>query len=145
MKKKIISIIFSSLLLASNLTPIVTLIFPDSKDIVLLHEPLHRTVDLEQSRGSETRQKIIIVQATAYTYMGSKTITGTEPKNGTIAVDPNVIPLGSKIYVPGYGWGIAEDTGKSIKGYIIDVYMDSRKSAIEWGRKKEVQIQVIEP
>ena len=54
----------------------------------------------------------------------------------TIAVDPKVIPLQSMVYVPGYGWLRANDTGNAIKGNIIDIAMDSREAAFKWGRRK---------
>jgi 3D (Asp-Asp-Asp) domain-containing protein len=62
------------------------------------------------SRG--TSIKTVVVEATAYTWTGNKTATGTWPKVGTIAVDPEVIPMGTRLYVEGYGWGIAADTGE---------------------------------
>lgn len=54
----------------------------------------------------------------------------------TIAVDPKVIPLQSQVYVPGFGWMRANDTGNAIKGAIIDIAMDSRDAAFKWGRRK---------
>lgn len=54
----------------------------------------------------------------------------------TIAVDPKVIPLQSMVYVPGFGWMRANDTGNAIKGNIIDITMDSREAAFKWGRRK---------
>ena len=75
-------------------------------------------------------------QATAYTATGNRTATGTWPAQGrTIAVDPNVIPLGTRVYVVGYGYAIAEDTGGAVKGNIIDLYMDSYVDCINWGRR----------
>jgi 3D (Asp-Asp-Asp) domain-containing protein len=80
--------------------------------------------------------KTMDVQATGYTSTGNaKTATGTTPHHGTIAVDPDVIPLGTKMYIPGYGVGVAEDTGGAIKGNIIDLYFDSEQEAIQWGRR----------
>lgn len=52
-----------------------------------------------------------------------------------IAVDPSVIPLGSKVWVEGYGVAIAADTGGAIKGHIIDVLMPNKKASIAWGRR----------
>ena len=52
-----------------------------------------------------------------------------------IAVDPSVIPLGSKVWVEGYGEAIAGDTGGAIKGHKIDVLMSSGAQARAWGRK----------
>ncbi|MBA4603452.1 3D domain-containing protein [Thermoactinomyces mirandus] len=77
----------------------------------------------------------LTVQATGYTHTGGRTATGTYPHRGTIAVDPDVIPLGTKLYVPGYGYGVAEDTGGAVQGYIIDLFFESRAEAIKWGRR----------
>lgn len=54
-----------------------------------------------------------------------KTFLGTPVKQGTVAVDPKVIPLGTKIYVPGYGFGVAEDIGGAIKGNEIDLSFET--------------------
>jgi 3D (Asp-Asp-Asp) domain-containing protein len=75
------------------------------------------------------------MRVTAYTHTGYRTASMTYPKIGTIAVDPKVIPLGTKIYVPGYGWGVAEDTGGLIKGNRLDVFFDTKKEALTWGVK----------
>ena len=70
-------------------------------------------------------------------YQGSITSTGTRPKvNHTIAVDPKVIPYGSKVYIEGYGTFIAEDCGGGIKGNMIDIYMSSYNECIQFGRRK---------
>ena len=79
--------------------------------------------------------KAIKGQATGYTHTGNRTATGTVPKRGTIAVDPRVIPLGTRLYIPGYGYGVAEDTGGAVKGNIIDLFFDTREEAIKWGRR----------
>lgn len=66
----------------------------------------------------------------------SVTSTGTTPGWGTIAVDPDVIPYGTLLYVPGYGIGIASDTGAALRlypGVAIDVYMDTYDEAMQWG------------
>lgn len=77
--------------------------------------------------------------ATAYTGNGF-TATGLKPvrdPNGlsTIAVDPSVIPLGSKVHVEGYGYAIASDTGGAIKGNKIDLYMNSEAECLSFGRR----------
>ena len=54
---------------------------------------------------------------------------------GIIAVDPRVIPLGTKLYIPGYGEGLAADRGRDIKGNIIDVWMPSLAEARAWGTR----------
>lgn len=91
-----------------------------------------------ESSGS-TALSTLTMQATAYTG-GTLTATGSKPVYNpggisTIAVDPNVIPLGSKVYVSGYGTAIAADTGGAIKGNIIDVYFNSEADCIAWGRR----------
>lgn len=49
------------------------------------------------------------------------------------AVDPKIIPLGSRLYIPGYGWKMADDTGRKIKGYRIDLRLGNRKECIQFG------------
>jgi len=76
----------------------------------------------------------LTVRATAYALPGT-TATGVGVRYGIIAVDPRVIPLGTRMYVPGYGEGIAADTGGAIKGNRIDVWLPSETQAEEWGVK----------
>ncbi|NLC76855.1 MAG: DUF348 domain-containing protein [Clostridia bacterium] len=83
------------------------------------------------------------VIATAYAPTGNRTYTGTWPKRGTIAVDPKVIPLGTELYVEGYGAGKAEDIGSAIKGNRIDVFVDTEEEAVKWGRRK-VKVYILE-
>lgn len=78
------------------------------------------------------------VETTAYTWTGNRTATGTWPQIGTIAVDPKVIPLGTKAYIVGYGFAVAEDTGGAIQGSIVDLYMDTESACISWGRRDVV-------
>lgn len=105
------------------------------------------------NRGSSTSSSVppnfsgaIDVQATAYTNNGF-TAMGYKTKrdpNGysTIAVDPRVIPLGSKVYVEGYGYAIASDTGGAIQGNIIDLFVPSDAEAQNWGRRS-VKVHII--
>ena len=93
-----------------------------------------------------TAIKTFTMESTAYyghtiTAMGSKPLRNP---NGisTVAVDPNVIPLGSKVYVSGYGVAIAADTGGAIKGNIIDVFLNSYEECMNWGRR-EVTVQLL--
>lgn len=69
-----------------------------------------------------------------YTYSGRKAIRNPNGYS-TIAVDPRVIPLGTKLYVEGYGNAIAADTGTSVKGNFIDVYFNTYQEACNWGLK----------
>jgi len=63
------------------------------------------------------------------------TSTGAKAQPGVIAVDPKVIPYGTHIYVPGYGYGVALDTGGAIKGQRIDLFYETEKQANNWGRR----------
>ena len=63
------------------------------------------------------------------------TYTGTKASRGTIEVDPKVIPFGTKLYIPGYGYGVAADTGGAIKGNKIDLCYETRAEALNWGIK----------
>lgn len=112
-------------------------------------------------RGENVRYtKALELKATAYT--ASYADTGKNPgepgfgitrsgiraREGVIAVDPRVIPLGTKVYVetPGaaadYGFAIAADIGSAIKGNLIDLYFDTTQQALNWGRRK-VRVYVL--
>ena len=93
-------------------------------------------------------KSVLYCESTAYSG-GGVTATGTVPvrdPNGisTVAVDPRVIPLGSLLYVEGYGKAVAADTGGAIKGNIIDVYVNSQEEAYNsWGRKYNVPVYIL--
>jgi len=103
---------------------------------------------LEYRQIEAPEPEVMIFEATAYCY-GNITKTGTSPVEGrTIAVDPEVIPLGSRVYVSCEswpevnGWYIAEDTGGVIKGNIIDVYMQDYDTCLQFGRR-QVEVRVL--
>ncbi len=106
---------------------------------------------MQVSRGEVETGKEFYVEATAYTAYcngcSGRTATGLDvranPNMKVIAVDPRVIPLGTKVYVDGYGYAVAADTGGAIKGYIIDLLMPSKAEAYRWGRKK-VKIKILQ-
>ena len=89
------------------------------------------------------------VKASAYTGSpaegGDMTYLGTKCREGyTIAVDPKVIPLGTKVYIPQFGKVfVAEDTGSAIKGKKIDIFMNSYNAAIKWGIR-EIDIIILD-
>ncbi|CDZ99558.1 Cell wall-binding protein YocH precursor [Metalysinibacillus saudimassiliensis] len=100
--------------------------------------------------GAPAGGREFYVEATAYTAYcdGCSGITATgidirsNPGIKVIAVDPNVIPLGSRVWVEGYGYAIAGDTGGVIKGNIIDLLVSSKEEAANWGRR-QVRIKVL--
>lgn len=98
-----------------------------------------------QQKGYETvKAKEMKVKATAYAN-DPITYTGTKPQvMKTIAVDPSVIPLGSKVYIPEFDKVfIAEDTGGKIKGNRIDIYMQDYDTCMQWGIR-DITIYILE-
>ncbi|AKE17329.1 cell wall-binding protein EntB [Bacillus cereus] len=103
----------------------------------------------------QSAKRELTVVATAYTAdpsengtYGGRVLTAmghdltANPNMRIIAVDPKVIPLGSKVWVEGYGEAIAGDTGSAIKGNRIDVLMGSKSKAINWGRQT-VKVKIL--
>jgi 3D (Asp-Asp-Asp) domain-containing protein len=92
---------------------------------------------------------VFTMVATAYTpwtataYPTGRTATGIAAGYGIVAVDPRVIPLGSHVFVPGYGLAIAADTGGAIIGNRIDLCMESVRDAIVFGRRA-VKVYLVE-
>jgi len=90
----------------------------------------------------------IIMKATAYTKSKSEgtykgiTKSGTQVSRGSVAVDPRRIPLGTKLYIEGYGHAVACDTGGDIKHDRIDLYMETKKEAFEFGRR-DVKVYIM--
>lgn len=81
------------------------------------------------------------MKTSAYTHTGHRTASGTYPSHGVVAVDPKVIPMGSKLYIEGYGYATALDKGSDIKGARLDLFFETRREALNWGlRTKKVYI-----
>jgi 3D (Asp-Asp-Asp) domain-containing protein/peptidoglycan hydrolase CwlO-like protein len=78
--------------------------------------------------------RLLTVVATGYSLPGS-TASGIPVGPGVVAVDPAVIPLGTPLSIPGYGQGIAADTGGAIQGARIDLWFSSHADALAWGRR----------
>ena len=132
--------------------------FLPMQDYRILHQKLiaslkrlpKRVWEVATTRGNPKQGSLIgTFEATAYCHCtkccgaNAKGITasGTKVKaNRTIAVDPKVIPLGSKVHIEGFGDYIAEDIGGAIKGYKIDIYFQTHQDALNFGRKKGIKV-----
>lgn len=115
---------------------------PTTKVVAVGTKVVTAAVSRSNSASSSSSSKEFYVTATAYTAgcagCSGVTATGLTLKDGmkVIAVDPSVIPLGTKVWVEGYGNAIAADKGSAIKGNKIDVFVSSTNQANSWGRKK---------
>jgi len=98
---------------------------------------------LQEKQEPDPEPETIIFEATAYTWTGYRTATGPWPSRGMVAVDPRVIPLGTELYIEGYGPAVAADTGGAIRGQRIDLYMDTKHECLQWGRRQG-EVRVIE-
>lgn len=91
------------------------------------------------SSGPIGYKQKLTVESSAYTIAEGSgtgmTSIGIIPYEGIVAVDPNFIPYRTKMYIPGYGFAMAGDTGGAIRGYRIDLFMTSYYRAIQWGRR----------
>lgn len=81
-----------------------------------------------------TGARTLTVAATGYSLPGH-TATGLPVGFGVVAVDPAVIPLGTRLTIPGYGEGVAADTGSAVQGYTIDLWFPTPADALAWGRR----------
>ncbi|MEK3908370.1 LysM peptidoglycan-binding and 3D domain-containing protein [Oceanobacillus sp. FSL W7-1309] len=122
-----------------------------TEDEVVTLEAEEEVNSTAESESTQPNGKTISVEATAYTAYcsGCSGITATgidlkaNPYEKVIAVDPNVIPLGTKVFVEGYGHAVAADTGGAIKGNKIDIHVPTKDQAYNWGRKV-VEVTILE-
>lgn len=113
----------------------------------VVEEPVD-TVVLRGTRGLATRggdwRHPLIMEATAYDpgpkscgkWASGYTATGVKAEKGVVAVDDRVIPMGTRLYIPGYGFAVAADRGGAIKGMRIDLCYPTYEEAIQFGRRK---------
>lgn len=110
-----------------------------------VEQPKQNLVTLAKSSSkNEPSGKVMYMSSSAYSAncKGCSGITSTginlkaNPNTKVIAVDPNVIPLGSKVWVEGYGYAVAGDTGGAIKGNRIDIHMPSQSEALRHGVRR---------
>lgn len=113
---------------------------------------------LLQSELKELTKKLYIapkvtVKATAYSndifsinvprWRDGLTATNKVARRGYVAADWTLFPPGTRLYIPGYGEAIVEDRGGAVKGYHLDLFVDTRKEALEWG-VKQLEVYVLE-
>ncbi|MDU4698573.1 MULTISPECIES: 3D domain-containing protein [Paenibacillus] len=124
---------------------------------VILMNPEHKQAQPERKKKTVETVKVLATGYTAgYESTGKKpnhpqygiTYSGVKVRRdkdtvSTIAADLKIFPLGTILYIPGYGYGVVADKGSAIRGHKIDLYFDTTKQVYkEWG-KKEVEVQVV--
>lgn len=127
----------------------------DSKRAIQIYEDAIKelqgaVIELETEVKRLEDIKVFTMEATAYTddvqsqgkWVG-QTATGMKPAVGVVAVDPRIIPLGTRLYVEGYGPAIAGDVGGAIKGYRIDLFMANRGACMRFGRR-QIRVRVLD-
>lgn len=136
---------------------LIKVVYEDGKEVArntieeqVVRPPVSRVVAYGTtsavSRGGNNIRfrKSLQVTATAYgPSAGSYTATGHRVARGVIAVDPRVIPLGSRLYVDGYGYGRALDVGGAVKGNTIDLFFPSEAECRSWG-VRSVMVYILE-
>ena len=83
---------------------------------------------------SLSEDRTLTVSSTGYALTG-RTATGIPVGYGVVAVDPSVIPLGTRLTIPGYGEGVAADRGSAVRGNTIDLWFPTLAQARAWGRR----------
>jgi 3D (Asp-Asp-Asp) domain-containing protein len=98
------------------------------------------------TRGTETVSMVATGYDSSYEsnypFYGQPSYSGLPLQRGVVAVDPNVIPMGTRLYIEGYGDAIAADQGGAIKGNRVDLFFDSHQEAMDWGMKT-VKVTII--
>lgn len=113
------------------------------------------TQDLPKVDEIETPYKqVMTVETSAYTEQETaqlrqpgelaKTYLGWPVREGLVAVDPNVIPLGTHLYIEGYGYAVAADIGSGVKDAHVDLYFPSLETALAYGRQKEIKVYLLD-
>ncbi|PIU91881.1 MAG: hypothetical protein COS65_20660 [Armatimonadetes bacterium CG06_land_8_20_14_3_00_66_21] len=112
---------------------------PPQNEVVLIG-----ALQTSVSRAMPRPRKVIVMEATGYSpgpqscgkYANGRTATGLRAQYGVVAVDPRIIPFGTRLFVEGYGYAIAADTGSAIKGKKIDLCHATHQTALAVGRRK---------
>ncbi len=95
------------------------------------------------SRGYFSGRKVITMIATKYYGVNGRTYSGLRGTYGIVAVDPRVIPLGTRLFIDGYGYAVAADTGGAIKGNRIDLCVDRNHPASHVPDKGPVRVHIL--
>jgi 3D (Asp-Asp-Asp) domain-containing protein len=103
-----------------------------------------------QPEETQSTGRVLYMESTAYSYAEAGasfyTASGLDLRQNpqAVAVDTNVIPLGTLVEVEGYGVAIAADTGGAIKGNIIDVHFKTPEECLQWGRRYNVKVTILQ-
>jgi len=128
-----------------------TIPLPRAKTPVAVHRP-HRWDTHVRARPSRGQfKRFFRMTATAYTPINTRMEGGRYTKTRRdgrsahgVAVDPDLIPLGSHLWIPGYGHAVADDTGGRIQGHRVDLRMQSARQMRTWGVKRAVRVYVLQ-
>jgi|GEM_PF-3074369 len=109
-----------------------------------------RGTDGLPDRGGDWRRPLVM-EATAYEpgprscgkWANGYTATGVKAEKGVVAVDDGVIPMGTRLYIPGYGFALAADRGSAIKGMRIDLCYPTYEEAIQFGRR-DIRVYILD-
>lgn len=105
-----------------------------------------RAGTIKTSRGDYRYRQALNMEATAYTVdsrYGRRTASGMRAQYGVVAVDRSIIPLGTRLYIEGYGFAVAGDVGSAIKGNRIDLFLETYRQAINFGRRM-IRVYILE-
>lgn len=114
--------------------PVDKIVENGTKEPVVTTSSTSSSSSSSASSAPSSSSRTITMQATAYSG-GGTTASGMAAAVGRVAVDPRVIPLGTRLYIEGYGYAVAADTGGAIKGNRIDLYMNSESQCNSFGRR----------
>ena len=147
----IMGVLFANNVKLRDLVGLQQEVIEKQKEYISISDEIIEQLEQLKDRIEEIESlEIYSMEATAYTddiasqgkWLG-QTATGVKPEKGVVAVDPKVIPLGTKLYITGYGKAIAGDTGGAIKGNKIDLFLPNRGDCMRFGRQK-VKVRVVE-
>lgn len=126
-----------------------------AESVLMIYHTLYNRLSLPDLQKEEVAGIPILyfqklkVQATAYSSeekgIGLRTALGWDVREGIVSVDPSVIPYGTHLYIPGYGFAVAADRGGEVRELKIDIYMHSLSDALKFGLKKNLTIYVLDP